>query len=391
MRRVSSLLLAIMLLSLGVGVAPAVRAASGPTDLAAMQRHPSDLTDEGLSYVGGQHLMLADLDASLRQPLEAARFRFGHELFLGQVNKRGRFVWSTIYAFAGPRSAAGGYERVVDWALETEQRVDGARTAGEASTVTTGTHQNDDGSVNHYVTIVVRQGQFVARIALGDLEGGKPTSAEATRLGAILAKRIRAAQAGTSPAPGLSRHVLRFTGPSQYMLTDAYLRLDGEEVGGPLTITAAETDYVKLFAGATDLYTTIQIANPNINASEPSVNWYLATFPDEQTASRWVENYIPLEEQGPAQKQVTSRSEKVQYGDETRLAIYHSDENGARTEGVMIVARYGTTGVVLTIEAHQPVSAAVARGLMTQADHDCLQASACAPVAVPTSLLALAE
>lgn len=392
MRRFLSLLL-VFLLTLGTAAGVAARttepfsAAKAPLDLAAMQLRPSDLKGARAFYCCGQQITLSDVPDSTQRPLEDAHFQFGHTstLLMGGSN---RFVSSTIYAFAGPKSATAGYRTLLKLYTSDETEIEGQKTVGAQSEVTRGSQTNTDGSVTRQVNILVRSGQMVVQVGLGDPAGVTPPASEVVRLSGILVKRITAVQDGKSPAPGLSQRVLRFTGPKQSTFADGYLRLDGTDVSGAPASKAAEE--AKIFAGATDIYREVQVTSSLRFSDVPSADWHLIDFRDKQSASHWIANQIPLEEQGSKRIRVTSLSKKTRYGDETRLATYHYERGGQTLYGAEIDARYGKSGLSLTIEATRPVDASVAEGLMKKAE-SCFKATGCAPVPVPSALLELAD
>lgn len=390
MRRASTLLLTALLLLLGSGGAAAAQSiqpfsatAKAPMDLAAMQLLPADLAIKGASYLAGRELGLTDLATSWQPALKDARYRFGLESFLGAgTGAHDPYVSATLYAFAGPRSATAGYQALVKLLAANNTPAKGGKRIGSESTEFTGTHENSDGSTSRRLAVLFREGQIVAIVASIDFSGSYPSRAGVERLGGILAKRIAAGEAGTLRAPGLSRRVVRLTGPNQYGTTDTYVRLAGKDVAGPGAITDRAL-YDRINAGAIDIYSRDQIAT-GADANEPSVHWDLASFPSAQSAAAWLKRQFSLEATSANKPQVKVIASQARFGDETRMATLHfTRSNGEPIYDIEIVARYGKVGISLTVEAHQQVDAQTVESLMKVEDGCLRGAAACAPIPTP--------
>lgn len=398
MRRISLVCICVLGLVFGGGQVAAAStqtstkgssAAAAPLDLATMVLVPADLPAKDAVVFSGARYFLDSYSGRKAIALRAAGYNGGFESWLGpEGNDREYQVAAALDEFKTVKGAMDGYEAFLGSAPNV-----GTTTIGEESWL--GAHQGADPYDNtrpdNGLILAFRINRIVATVYVDNFTAKKPSVAAAERLGTTLAARIKHTLARRPAEPGLSNRALRLNVPVESMYQDAYYRLAGRDRIGAYdaNLPRGAQSFDTYYHGATDIYVSGQHVNDRPDT--PSYALRMATFPKTYDAAKWVKTYLAINGKGPdGWRAIKERQGAKTFGDQSHVATYHYPaakvDPGPTIYGTVIVARYGSVGVAVRIQAYQPVPVALVEALMT-AQAKCLTSSALCPrTKVPAGL-----
>jgi len=371
-------------------------------DLAAMTLIPSDmpqgqyvldtngmvsLAEEAASANFYRHGSDADLQ-HLTDELRGAGWlrRYTSRLGLPTANDPTQFTLSVVSYVTEYRDAAGaakGFAILQDESLiPTARTVQGTRTFGDRSQLTSDSGTTSDGAPFRELALAFQLGNLTAGVIVDDYTNHAPAVATVEALGAKLQARIATVRARPE---GLGSEILRLAAPGPSSALDGYIRRDGitiplyNEPGTAFSARNASYD------GASDVYDYQQTLPRNVATGVP-MPYYLDRlwrFPSASAASTWLRTAVQaVGVEGGPYVELTQVPRAAKYGDESLTYSYgYRISDTLTTQGFMIFARVGNEVARVQIDGAPsvPLSAVAAVAAEQVA---CLRARVC-PSAAP--------
>jgi len=280
-----------------------------PVDLAAMTLTPADLAAVGwddLGLASGQTLSVTDLadravwpagageeQDAVQDALLGAGWQQGYAATFASLwdpnrTDPGRQVDVEVVAYADAPGAAQGFALVPDvYATGPATAVLGTLTIGDESRLTrVAARDPQAGTPSNELALGFRHGRFTARVLLRDWTGDEPTIAAVQALAARLSARIeRVVRDG---GPELSIHTVQVERRANAVHSEAYVRLDGEDIRSTWESPAELAARVASYGEASDVFTSSTEIAATDSSYSLGFSADLFRFPEEDQAAAWL-------------------------------------------------------------------------------------------------------